>query len=301
MRGLIESTLIFLIGDAQAERMVPPTGYTVRLTVFAAAAMAFLATFALAFSMATGRLADKWTSDLSRSATIRIAASAEQALAQRDAVLAVLQTTPGVQSFRVIEAEEQQDLLAPWFGEALSLDLLPVPTLIEIVERPSGFDAQNLQFRLAAEAPGAVFDTHRRWRQPLVNAANRLKVMGWVALGLILATLAVVVTLAAQSALAANNQVIKVMRLIGARDSYIALAFVRRFTLRGLLGAVLGVVAGVIALLAMPAAGGPAGYLTGLAPSGASWLWPALIPLITAVIAFFATRRAARRTLRSLP
>lgn len=301
MKGILESILIFLVGDAQAERMVPPTGYTVRLTIFAAAAMAFLATFALAFSMASGRLADKWTSELSRSSTIRISSSAEQALAQRDAVLTVLQSTPGVDSFRVLEVEEQQQLLSPWFGETLDLEFLPIPTLIEIVESSSGFDAQNLQFRLAAEAPGAVFDTHRRWRQPLVNAANRLKVMGWLALGLILATLAVIVTLAAQSALAANQQVISVMRLIGARDNYIAQAFVRRFTIRGFIGAIIGVVLGLLALILMPAAEGPAGYLTGLAPEGLGWARPIWIPFATALISFFATRRAARSLLRSLP
>ncbi len=301
MKGIFENILIFLIGDAQAERMVPPTGFTVRLTVFAAAAMAFLATMALAFSMATGRLADKWTSELSRSSTIRIASSTQQAIAQRDAVLGVLATTPGVESYRVIDTEEQRQLLAPWFGQEIDLELLPVPTLIEIVERPGGFDAENLQFRLAAEAPAAVFDTHRRWRAPLVNAANRLKILGWVALALIIASLAVMVTLAAQSALAANHQVISVMRLIGARDGYIAQAFVRRFTIRGLIGAVIGVCLGLLALALMPSAGGVAGFLTGLAPTGWGWLFPVWIPIVTGIIAFLATRRAANRLLRSLP
>jgi cell division transport system permease protein len=38
------------------------------------------------------------------------------------------------------------------------------------------------------------------------------------------------ITLAAKAALAANGQVIRVLRLIGARDITIATAFVRRFT-----------------------------------------------------------------------
>mgnify|MGYP000583500430 CR=1 FL=1 len=33
----------FLLGDAQADRVVPPSGFTAQLTLFAAAAMAFLA------------------------------------------------------------------------------------------------------------------------------------------------------------------------------------------------------------------------------------------------------------------
>ena len=43
--------------DAGADRVVPPAGFTVRLTLFTAAAMAFLAVFALALSLAAGRLA----------------------------------------------------------------------------------------------------------------------------------------------------------------------------------------------------------------------------------------------------
>ena len=37
-----------IIGDAQADRVVPPSGFTAQLTLFAAGAMAFLAVFALA-------------------------------------------------------------------------------------------------------------------------------------------------------------------------------------------------------------------------------------------------------------
>ncbi len=65
------------------------------------------------------------------------------------------------------------------------------------------------------------------------------------------------ITLAAQAALAANDPVIRVLRLIGARDSYIARAFVRRFTLRALAGAALGTLAGMMAVF--PAARGRCG------------------------------------------
>ncbi|MFT7523210.1 MAG: cell division transport system permease protein, partial [Candidatus Paceibacteria bacterium] len=61
-------------GDQNADRVVPPTGYTVNLTTFTAGAMAFLAVFALALSLATGRLADRWSAELARTATVRISA-----------------------------------------------------------------------------------------------------------------------------------------------------------------------------------------------------------------------------------
>ena len=51
-------------GDAQADRVVPPTGYTAWLTLFSAGAMAFLAVFAMALSLATDRLASFETDEL---------------------------------------------------------------------------------------------------------------------------------------------------------------------------------------------------------------------------------------------
>ncbi|MGB1236273.1 MAG: cell division protein FtsX [Planktomarina sp.] len=300
MKGLLETAINFIVGDAQAERNVPPTGFTVRLTVLAAAAMAFLATFTIAFAAATGTLADRWSTDLARTSTIRVTAPETQMAAQLEQVLAVLQTTPGIQSARLIELEEQQELLAPWFGQDVILDQLPVPQLIELIEAPSGFEPQNLQLRLSAEAPGAIFDDHSRWRKPLVGAANRLRVLGWGALLLMGVTLAVIVTLAAQSALAANHQVIKVMRLIGARDSYIAQAFVRRFTFRTVFGAAIGMALAILILVLMPGAADETGFLSGLRPSSTTWTWALTLPVLFGVVAFFATRRAANRTLSEL-
>ena len=88
--------------DPQADRVVPPTGFTARLTVFSAAAMAFLAVFALALSMAAGQLAERWGTELSRGATVRIVAPVEQQAVQVEAALQILRTTQGVASARAL-------------------------------------------------------------------------------------------------------------------------------------------------------------------------------------------------------
>ncbi|MGB8624012.1 MAG: cell division protein FtsX, partial [Paracoccaceae bacterium] len=158
---------------------------TVKLTLFTAAAMAFLAVFALALSLATGRLADRWADALARTATVRISAPEGQMQAQTDAVMEVLRTTPGVTEPRVLSKDEQRALLAPWFGPDLPVDSLPLPQLIELKETDAGYDAEGLRLRLSAEAPGAVLDDHTRWRRPLVRAADRLRLLGLVSIGLI--------------------------------------------------------------------------------------------------------------------
>lgn len=300
MTLFLSRIMAFVAGDVQADRMVPPTGFTARLTVFAAGAMAFLAVFALALSLATGRLADRWSDELARASTLRISAPMDQRAAQTAAALRVLETTPGVASARALDEAEQRALLEPWFGPDLPVETLPIPQLIEVIEDATGYDAEGLRLRLSAEVPGAVLDDHTRWRRPLVTAADRLRLLGWLSIGLIGATMAAMITLAAQAALAANAQVIAVLRLVGARDAYIARAFVRRFTLRALTGAAIGTVAGMVAVLLLPSAQAEAGFLTGLGFQGWHWIWPLVIPPLGALVAFAATRHAAHRTLREL-
>jgi cell division transport system permease protein len=284
----------------QADRVVPPAGPTAWLTTFTAAAMAFLAVFALALSLAAGRLADRWGDALAHTATVRISAPVDQIAAQTAAVIDVLITTPGVASARAIPDDEARALLEPWFGPDLPLDRLPIPRLVELTEGTPGYDAQGLRLRLAAEAPGAVLDDHTRWRRPLSDAAGRLRLLGSLALVLIGAAFAAMITMAASAALAANAQVIGVLRLIGARDAWIARAFVRRFTLRALAGAAAGAAAGTAAVALLPAADAAGGFLTGLGFQGAAWAFPLALPPLAAVVAFVATRFAALQKLREL-
>lgn len=289
-----------LVGDVQADRVVPRTGFTAQLTLFVSGAMAFLAVFALALSLASGRLAERWGDELARSATVRITAPQDQIDAQTAAAIRVLETTGGIATVRSLSVEEQQALLAPWFGPDMPLETLPVPQLIEVVEDDDGYDAAGLRLRLQAEVPGAVLDDHTRWREPLVKAADRLRFLGWLSIVLIAATMGAMITLAANAALAANAQLIAVLRLVGATDNYIAKAFVRRFTLRALFGATTGMAIGLAAAFLLPSATEEGGFLTGLGFQGWHWLWPFLIPVVAAMVAFVATRFAAHRTLRGL-
>jgi cell division transport system permease protein len=281
--------------------VVPPTGFTAVLTLATAAAMAFLAVFAIALAQSAERLAARWSEALADTATVRIAAPADQMAAQTEAALAVLSTTPGIAGARALTAEETARLLEPWLGPGLPVDALPIPALIDVAVAPGGYDAEGLKLRLAAEAPGAVLDDHTRWRAPFVAAAERMRLLGIVSLVLIGGVTAAIITLAAQAALYANGQVIRVLRQIGARDSWIARAFVRRFTLRAAIGAAAGAAAGVAAVVLLPGAGGDAGFLTDLGFRGTGWLWPAALPPVAAVVAFLATRAAAFRTLKGVP
>jgi cell division transport system permease protein len=94
--------------------------------------------------------------------------------------------------------------------------------------------------------------------------------------------------------------VIRVLRLVGAKDSYIAKAFVRRFTLRASTGALVGALLGTACVALLPAQDAAGGFLTGLGFVGLSWFLPLLLVPLASLVAFLATRTAAFRTLRGL-
>ena len=294
MKALLE----LILGDPQADRAVPPTGMTARLTVFVAAVMAFLAVITLAISLTTGRVAEAWAQELAQSATLRLPVDPQTSDVLLLSALDVLETTPGVTSVRALSDTEQQALLEPWFGPDLPLESLPIPQLIEIITDGDDYDADGLRARLSAQVPGAVLDDHTSWRAPLLEAASRVRLISWSVIILIGATIAAMITLAAQASLSANAQVIRVLRLVGARDTYIARAFVRRYTSRAGLGALVGVVVGAGATVLMPQGGSGDSILIGVGFVGAEWLLLVMIPILSAVTAFFATRAAAFRRLR---
>jgi cell division transport system permease protein len=287
-----------ILGDPHADRAVPPTGITARLTVFVAAVMAFLAVLTLAISLTTGRVAKVWAQELAQSATLRLPVDPQTADALLLEALDVLETTPGVTSARALSVQEQQALLEPWFGPDLPLETLPIPQLIEIITDSDTYDADGLRARLSAQVPGAVLDDHTAWRAPLLEAASRVRIVSWTVILLIGATVVAMITLAAQASLAANAQVIRVLRLVGARDVYIAHAFVRRYTVRAGFGAVVGVAIGAAVTALMPHGGTGDSILMGVGFDEAEWFLLPLIPLLSAVVAFFATRAAAFRRLR---
>lgn len=300
MRAVKDDSGLPISHDSSRDRVVPPTGFTAGLTTFTSAAMAFLVVFALSLALAADRLSDRWSAALAGGATLRIAAPVEQMDAQLAQAVKVLKTTPGISEARVIPIDEQQSLLEPWFGPDLPMDALALPRLIDIREDNIGYDAQGLRLRLAAEVPGAVLDDHSRWQRPLLKAAQRVWALGLFAIVLMAATSAAMIMLATRAAMAANAQVVAVLRLIGAQDSYIASAFVRRFTLRAFMGAGLGTAAGGLAVYLLPSKTDQAMILSGLSFQQLEWLWLLSLPPFIALVAFFATRQSTRRELRRL-
>jgi cell division transport system permease protein len=262
--------------------------------------MGFLAVFALALSVTSANLARGWSASLAQTATVRISAAANEVDAQTAIVLDVLRTTPGITEARVMVAEDQAALLEAWLGPDLPLDALPLPRLIELRETQDGPDRHGLRLRLSAEAPGAVYDDHTRWRRPLAQAATRMRTFAVMSLVLIGLVMTAIIALAASASLASNEQVIKELRLVGAKDRFIANAFVRRISRRAALGAGAGTLVACVALVTMPELEGTAHLLAGIGFQGAGWFLPLVIPALAMALAWGASMATAFHVLKGV-
>lgn len=284
--------------DADGADRVVPRGLHAGLSVgFLSGVMAFLAVLAVALALAAGRLAHTWESEIADTATLQILAGDDGIEEQARAALNVLRTTPGIVSVRMVELAEQEKLLEPWLGPDIPVESLPLPLLIEVQTDRDALNLPSLKLRLAAEAPGAVYDDHAAWRQPLVITAKRLRIFALACLGLMAVALAVVLGLAATAATAANGRAIQTLRLVGARDDFIVRAFTRRFTLGAAAGALTGTALAVALLAFLPQASEQGFFLVGIGLSGWGWAAPLLMPLAAAFVAWAATRRATRASL----
>lgn len=259
--------------------------------------VSLLAALALAGAVAIVSVTGRWTSDVESQITVRVSGdSAEAVDAGADAAMRVLSTTAGVASADPVSRAEAEDLLAPWLGSEGLPDDFPVPALIAVdFADGAAPDLELLAARIAAAAPGAAIDDHSGWNERLVSSARALQATAVLVFLLVLGAAAAVATFAARASLAANDDIVDVLHLMGATDAYIANAVQRRLLTLAGVGAGAGFVSAVVvyavvgALLARAGDGAFAGATGG----GSVYFWLPLAPLACVAAAAFAGRRAA--------
>jgi cell division transport system permease protein len=280
-----------------ASRLLP--GPRPVLFAVLSALLVFLAMLALALALGAGRAAHGLSDGVAGTATLAVVAEEAEIEAQARAALDILRETPGIRAVRVMDPADQRALLAPWLGTEIAFDVPELPLMIEVEADRGLLDREALVARLAAAAPGAVYEDHTAWHLPLAEAAARQGRAAWAAVAVLLGALAASAALAARVAVAAAGPAIATLRRMGMEDGPIGRVILGRLAAAALAG---GAAGGVVALLAVGgAAPHPAGG--GLPIGFAGWEWllaPALV-LAAAAASLAAAHVATRQALGQLP
>lgn len=271
-----------------------------RILPWATALMTFLAALALAAALAVGDAATRWSAGFGRGLTIQIGAPPSNAEDPQARIVAMLQATPGIASVAPTPEAEIDRLLAPWLGGLVDLDDLPKPRFLEATLEPGvRIEAALLEARLRDVDPDAKVDDHEVWAARLSNYAHavaRTALAAALVIGLVSAAGVAAVALA-RMAIHANG--IRLMRLLGATDGWIAALIARAALRQGLAGGAIGAGLAMLAVfLVERAASGAEGLLP--TPRLADWHWALLaaLPLAAGLTAVAAARLAAAIWLR---
>ena len=280
-------------------QVVPNTGFTKWLTTFTAGAMSFLAVVGLAFSLICCNLSNEWGESLKNS-SLRLSAPTDLLEKHTKVALAILEQTSGVKSARLVGIGAKKKLLEPWLGVDFPLEAIAMPALIEIHETEAGVDYEGLRLRLSAELPSAILDNHAEWRRPIEVVSKLVSQLGMFTVILIMLSSIAMVTMASNAALSANVKVLRVLRLVGAFDTFIVTSFVRIFTLRIFLGSLTGTVCAGIVLFLIPTLSENLGILDVVSLEIKDTIYIACVPFLFAIISIFATRNAVKFSLKRL-
>ncbi len=273
------------------------------------AVMVYLAALALVGAMAMSKIATRWDSGLTESLTVQIpppeaGAPARRAEEDIDRVIEQLLAAAGVTRAEVLEPDEIAALLEPWLGAEAAYRDLPMPSLIAVtIDSEVDLDLERLAAAIAEAVPGALLDDHKGWLGGLIDLARAVEMIAVLIVLLVGAAAISMMIFTTRMGLSIHAQVIELLHLIGAQDSYIAREFQVHALALALRGGLLGLGLALATLL----------LLGNLVNAQDSALWPdftlsatewaalAFLPVGLAVIAMVTARLTVLRTLGRLP
>ncbi|MDE2444990.1 MAG: hypothetical protein KGO94_02355 [Alphaproteobacteria bacterium] len=297
---------------AKPGHIIPSGVASLRTMAVTMTVMCYLACLAIGALILINRAVSDWTQGISREVTVQLrqisALNSDQETAK---AVALLEATPGVTAVEPLERDASLKLLEPWLGQT-NLDDLPVPRLIRVtVNEANPPDFAALEKVLAEQVQGASLDTHKRWAAELARMANNLSLLSWWILFLISGSAVAMVIFASRAALDANHEIVEVLRLVGAKNSFIAAQIGRRFLLTGLLAGSAGVALAALTFLILASVGGAgpsnaatASYSLLFAPHGNLWETAFIImsvPVVATVIALVTAHMTLTHMLRAAP
>jgi len=291
--------------------IVPKGTIAGRALVAIVAIMTFLASVTTGAVVLVRAAASDWQAEVAREVTVQVRPVSSRDLEADVARAAeIVRRFPGIADVRVYTKEESARLLEPWLGSGLALDELPVPRLAVVrMESGAAPDFAQLGKQLAEQVPSASLDDHRGFVERMRSMGRAAFLGGLAVLALVLVATVLSVTFATRGAIATNRTVVEVLHLIGAKNTFIAQHFQRRFLGLGLQGGVIGggfalVLFGVMELANRrflgTAAGDQFGALFGSFSIGIFGYVAVVVQIVLiAIVTAIASRRTVNRTLET--
>ncbi len=275
--------------------ILPEDGISGRPLLLSLIILSYFACITIGAVLITNRTVNEWTSRISSQITVQIKPVADRDIGQSIATAKkILENTPGITLVRVQSLKAAAHMLEPWLGAGNILDDLPVPRLILVsIDQQNPPDLAALSRKLARKVPGAVLDNHSQWRSELTRTAAAIRIVAFAILLLVMLTIVSMIIFATRAAMASNRDIVEVLFLIGASETYIARQFQKHFLLLGLKAGLAGALAGSASFLLINMGFGAFGPAPSASSAMSTLLFGPMSLDMTAFVSLFAVPAAA--------
>ena len=225
-----------------------------RLVPWIVGVMAYLAALAFAAALMLSNIASEWSQGLEGSLTVQVPVAeggkADVTDARIVSAVRILLKTEGVESARPIPLAEIAEMLEPWLGTGAGTSELPLPQVIDVqLHEGANVDLDELSRKLEATVPGISLESHEQWRNTLLVLFRSVEFVAILIILLISTVTLAAIVFTTRSILAVHYEIVEVLHLIGAQDTYIANQFQKHAFRMGLKGSVGGTASALATIL----------------------------------------------------
>lgn len=271
----------------------------------------FIFSLTLAGVLSINSMLRNWNESILGSLTVQIMPlnesnrekSVSETLQHQKRTLEFLEAQDFVDTATPLSDKQLDKLIKPWLGDGVDVSKLPIPRIIDVKIKP-GVEVNFLKLAddLAEVSSQASLDNHKLWLNKLINFADGLKILALTILALVILVNSGAIFYTTQVSLGLHKNIIEILHIMGAKDTYIAQQYARRTGRLGLIGGVVGVVLSIptIFLIGSLATQIEGGIISEAELSVVSWMVIASLPLFACAIAMTTAYYTVKRTLEKM-
>ena len=271
----------------------------------------FIFAITLSGVLSIDSMINNWNRSILGSLTVQIIPTDETdkdkakaaALAYQEKAVEFLQSVNGVLKVTPLSDEQLNELLSPWLGDEVNINDLPAPRIIDVKISPDAdIDFTQLAQDLAVASPQASLDNHKLWLNKLIAFADGLNLIASTILLLVAAITSGAIFYTTQMSLGLHHNIIEILHIVGAKDTYVAQQYAKRMAFLGFMGGVIGLLFAIpsiffIGNLAVDIEGG---IISEAGLSIFDWCIIFALPLFSMLIAMLTAYYTVKKTLKKM-
>lgn len=265
----------------------------------------FLFSITLAAYFMISAIISSWNKNIIDGLTVQIAAPSEELSIEENQmrtnkVIMFFEGLNGVEKVRLVSDQKIKKLMAPWLGADADIDSLPLPKLLNVrLKDGRTFDYKAAKASLSEVAPYASIDNHGIWLKKLIKSASSLKVLSLFILLLVLTAALFSLFYAVGTSLKVHQNIIEILHIMGATDSYVAKQYAFRSFWVGLISSICGMLITLLALFAVSklSSGLETGLVGAANLSSTHWFVLCSMPIYASVLSMIMAYLSVKHTL----